>query len=1020
MISLALLLGDANVTNRISPFGDVKHRVAHSPSNLFSTCPQPFASTIARSPQNMMSAFIPPVTLRLRTRAACVKRAKCAPTLMTASSDDRRAKRVPPSDFGESATAPVTNDDVDTEFDAASEPVVAPEEVSKVSVQEGIPKKGKKSLGDDIVIEPEVVSELEAQEEIETQLESTIEQEMVVSDNKAKEPYFPLSDAEPEAASEPVTASKDVSNEQKPTVSEEATRSKKDKDDSKAEASGGVQLSAEEVVAAQKRKEAADEATRKADEAASARREKIFGNVQRVVSLVGSKTGVVALGERARTSLEARLDAVLDEPVKDDEASQDKLTRTAAAAFRSLSGALFVQWESNVVPLLREKVLPKETEQLDARALAAATLGVFVAVALLPSLFGSGDGQMATMKEKKALDTDTAALQLKLADEKAQRLLERRTRTGEKLFPNTDPVPEALQPSAPPATRTPVPEVAKPTPAPPAPVVPQPEQKREVTTGDMLAAVRKSLGARSSLITSATFDSLTASPTVILEARPEFARLGQPEQRALALAALQSARSLGYETLTITESGSDIEVARAGIDVILSDEAGTLRVQLAAMQAQAERLAADNADASAKIDALNTLALEERAQYARRVQEAQASLEALRAEKAELLEELADAEREVASVPDRQTLETRTLGAEARAAEMAAAVDTLSRQVTVARDAQSAAVAAAEVARSEAIVAQTAQADAIAATEKRVETAKAELEGERVQIMQNAELRISDGVQSANDERDVALKAVQNEHVQTERLLAAAAMQLEQETGKLRVEAENAAKDADMRLAAETMRLERITSDVRAEAEKAAAEADKKLAVETARLEQVMATVRAEAEKVAVEADKRLLTETGILEREKAKIEANAEQVAVNADKRLSMVTAKLERINAETKAEAEKMMVMKNKEREAALASAEKSFMVRLDDVKKEAQAKLDAAMRDSDARMKTLREETRASINASERRTRDVEKAAKADSDRLVNEVRTISKERDDARRALERVKARESGETGTTSET
>lgn len=484
-----------------------------------------------------------------------------------------------------------------------------------------------------------------------------------------------------------------------------------------------ITLSTEQV---EKARLARKEAEKKAENDSGARKEqqqRILARAQQICSAVGTRTRTFELGERARTSLDSALQTAQTAAEKDDVNTQAKLRASAAKAAQALGKAIGNGWNTSTVPWLKKNVLPEAFESVTPPAVAATTLAALLTIVAIPSLFSAG--QPAKQAPKKQLEADTAALEKKLQKQRSvSSAYGGRSKTQSELFPPPQEPQQALSiktqsPPKPsdttsrvtePSTTTTASRVASaektdttvaapstsestPKPSPtqskvataPVPAVPA---IADVTPSMVMTSVSKGLGSNASLVLSSSFDTLEAEPTIVLEVSKAYHKLPALEQKRIAQVVLASAQSLGYQRVSLVESGNGIEVAHAGVDVRLEDENENLRAELAAMRAVSEKLAVRTANNEAEIAKLEERLLEERNQFAGQKTELEKSVASLRAENTGLMDDIAAANSEISKMPDRFELEQRTLEAEQKAEKFSDSVDMMSIQVAKARQAE--------------------------------------------------------------------------------------------------------------------------------------------------------------------------------------------------------------------------------------------------------------------------------------------------------------------------------------------
>lgn len=465
-----------------------------------------------------------------------------------------------------------------------------------------------------------------------------------------------------------------------------------------------LQLTPEQIANARAAREAAEAASDKSREAVAARNKKIRETVESTLEKIGTKSKAFDFGEKARARAESYVDEVIEAGKGEKVEQQDKLKATAVTTARSVVGKVTTIWEDKVMPFAKQN-LPEDVSDISSRALASTTIGLFLAVLLFQPFFGGGK-KVKTLEAKK-IDAETARLEKKLNRDRASSTYSSRSSSQKAVFPDetSSPVgktstkiagapkpaptptptpPAQVEPSAPPAS-----VLAPPAPRPPAPK-PQPERiaLKDVTPELVLSTTTKALGSNSNLVLAASFDSLYAEPTVVLQVSKAFHKLPAGEQRIIAATALQACRTLGYERVTLLESGTDVQVAQAGIDIDLEDETENLRAEVDSMKKLADKLALKSAADEAEITRLLSRLDEERYQFAGRRTELEQTITGLRSENAAMADDLSDARNEIARMPDRLELEQRTIEAEKITEKLQDTTEMLSAQVTTARNAE--------------------------------------------------------------------------------------------------------------------------------------------------------------------------------------------------------------------------------------------------------------------------------------------------------------------------------------------
>lgn len=629
-----------------------------------------------------------------------------------------------------------------------------------------------------------------------------------------------------------------------------------------AKSSTSVKMSAEQVAAAEKKRETAARVAEKQKAADDAKVVKVLDKAEEILTAVGSKTGVFELGARAREGLEAKLDeasAVDLDKVEKEKATQAKIAAGAANALRKVSSVASEKWEAGVVPRLQEAIVKKLPEgqgkRFGVKAISSAVVTAICGVVLLPLFLGGGGAPEKTKKVKK-IAQETTSLEKKLASKQRGNEVGEKSAVSGKAditspFPADSETPKTVassraksktsfkttrpqQPAeaeapaaassapssssggslssaassvatgaatgaatatgaaatatgtaaslvgaaaskAPAPVATPAPGVtataSAPAPAPvPAPAAP--EKPVSVTEAMAVGSIKTSLGSRSSYVVAGSFDTLAVEPTVVVEVTRAFNGLSAADKRSFADVALRSSRSMGYEAISIVETGTESELVHGGIDIDLEDETANLRAQLRSVQRQADKLATSNAGAESQLEAAQERLEEERVKFASEKVQLQNQLKVARGEVSSIGDELREAKNELAELPDRLALEKRTEAAENDARKMSDTIEVLGRQVTVARDAEQAAKAMAS--KSESFAAEAdrritaATADATKIADAKITENKAQSDA----ALNEAKSKLVNLEQSSAKAADVASKNYAEIKDSSERTLA--------------------------------------------------------------------------------------------------------------------------------------------------------------------------------------------------------------------------------------------------------
>jgi len=116
-------------------------------------------------------------------------------------------------------------------------------------------------------------------------------------------------------------------------------------------------------------------------------------------------------------------------------------------------------------------------------------------------------------------------------------------------------------------------------------------------------------------------------------------------------------------------------------------------------------------------------------------------------------------------------------------------------------------------------------------------------------------------------------------------------------------------------------------------------------------------------------------------------------------DRAISSETANMELKDEITRVRSEK------KDSEAVSAEAEKDYRREMDKMKREYAGKLDAYAKEADARLSAVREEARKSVETANAKVKEMDKSANS----LDRQVRNVTKERDELKKALDKARAK-----------
>lgn len=591
--------------------------------------------------------------------------------------------------------------------------------------------------------------------------------------------------------------------EQKPAVSAKDEESEENDSQEALPANANLKMTPEQIEKAKAARTAALKAEEEKSRKKKERTRSFLANTEKIFVNLGNKTGVFKLGERARMSAEGIVQDAIALGQKEKPSQQEKLKASAATAAKSVVDTVVKGWEEKVVPQVRAQ-LPDEYGSVGNKALASVALGLFVAIALLPSLFG---GKPQESPEKKKIEAETATLERKLGKERALSSYRSRPASQNSIFPPDDevaspkskspmrrktessPTPgkaeapsgkvaedtrsqtgatEPVKPSvATPPAATVVPPSGAPSAPPAAELSPKPQTQEEIlkpvetTPAMVLTAMSKALGSNAGLVSSASFDSLEAEPTVVLKVSKAFHQLPVEQQRVIADKALKASRTLGYERVSFIEVNTEMEVAHAGIDIDLEDEVDNLRAELIATRRQTDRLSMQSSRNEAEVEALKNRLAQERDEYASARGVLESRLLNLQRENMGLIDDLEEVKQEISKMPDRVALEERTVEAEKRSDMLSDTVDMLSKQLTKAREGEAKAKEAEANSLRAAKDAENARDETLASVTEKIERAQEEANG-----------RATSDILSAQNEAKAATDLANKRVKDTEDILA--------------------------------------------------------------------------------------------------------------------------------------------------------------------------------------------------------------------------------------------------------
>lgn len=670
--------------------------------------------------------------------------------------------------------------------------------------------------------------------------------------------------------------------------------------DSKAETDkkkSTIKMSPEQIEKAKAAREAATKAAEEETEKKKKQAENIIKRATDIVMKIGEKSKAFELGETSRAKAEAFVENTIKAGVEEEASQQDKLKGSAASAAKSVVATLTKAWEGTATPKIREQ-LPPGYDSLSNKTIASVIVGLFVTLLCLPSLFSGGAKPKPVVKAR--LDQDAIKLEKRLQRERAARSSYSSQSTAEKsVFPPETSGPSskssvpATSLSSVPKVNTPAPTPVTPPPPPPKPVaeIPKPTPKPEeplkpavVTPTMAVSTVTRAIGPRASLVSSASFDSLADEPTIVFQVSEAFHKLPAAEQKQIAQKMLISVKPLGYERISLVETSSQREVAHAGVDVDLEDEAQNLRAELQSLRATTDKLAVQAATDEADIGSLRSRLAEERDEFAAKQIVTGKIMQGIRNDNAGLVQDLTEAKEEISKIPDRFALEERTLYAERQSEKMGDTVEMLSIQLSKVR---------AEEAQSKQSEAQAIEASRNAVKDK--ESTLASVAVEIKQAQEAAENRANSRIAVTERDADQTVAAA-NKHVE----------ELENTLSKTTTEAES-------KLQQTTTSFEKQISNIKEKDEKEEQTVQNKY---EKMLDEIQRKAQADLDSFQKEADRNMgsamkeaksFSNSLTKERDQAiketeKVEGKAEKAATKAEKEKQGLQKRIDRLEAKLK----------------------------------------------------------------------------------------------------------------------
>ena len=728
----------------------------------------------------------------------------------------------------------------------------------------------------------------------------------IVSDNPIKEILNP-SEFQDQDQNQQQEQSQQISKEEEEQpikITNNQSKSDNDKNDKTA-----IKLTPEQIEKAKSARAAATKAAEEKQKKREKNTKDILQKAETVLQKVGTKVRFFELGEKTRAKAEEIVENTISTGTQEKATSQERLKGSVASTAKTLVAKLTETWQKTLAPKLRD-TLPDGFGDLSDKTIASATVGLVFAIILFPTIFSGGGPSKETVKKQDKINEETAAsLEKRLTKNKKvsstygrkesvfpqddlNEFTPPKSSKKQSQIPETKPSPPSVVPPTSNEVSKPTIPIETPRPNPPMPPVTtapkveavKPINPADVTSTMVMTAVTKTLGSNASLVSSASFDTLAVEPTIILEVTRGYHQLPVVEQKKIAKQILDSSRKLGYESVSIVEKDTGFEVAHAGVDIDLEDEAANLKAEISALRKTSDKLAIDNANEKVELGKIQERMDEERDEFGKKQMELENTIKNLRTENSALSMDLNDAKEELAKVPDTLLLEERTIEAEKKAEKMADSVEVLSIQLSKAR--------------SDEATAKKAEADSIETMNvaiKEKEAALASITGQINKVKDEAEKEASDAI---------------NANKQESKLLVEEAEKNAKLSEQKRIDSEKQA----------AAKLENTTKDYEKRLEEG--KADKEKEVQTiqskyeAMLDEVQRKAKAELDAFQQEADKRM---TAAMKEAKATADAltkerdqaikateksnvNAEKAAAKANREKDNLQSKIDRLEERVK----------------------------------------------------------------------------------------------------------------------
>lgn len=522
------------------------------------------------------------------------------------------------------------------------------------------------------------------------------------------------------------TTNKDSGKTTQPLINQPSVPKQKQEQNqgTKTKGTSRVRMSPEQIEKAQREKQKRDALELEKAKEDAEKRKKLLDQATNVLKRAGERSQALRLGAEARTKIETFLSDAIAKKDDKDTKTAGKLGGTAADLIRKSSASLSTKFDKVLVPEIRKK-LPQGFHTISKTAIASGIMALFLSVALFPTFFV---GKAPQSLEKKKINSETAYLEKKLRDpsqkSKSTPKVSSEAKTPDSIFPqpeNEDTPRAKYSRKAPTRKKLPLKQLSPEDttkvasgekdsslttkalktsekqpqdtqPSQPPPKVDRPIQGRSgpsLSIAAATAALKSAVGNQQNIISGTELDSLASDPTIIITVGPDFRKLSISDQKKFTETATQSARASNFDGVAVVDT-SGTTLASGGTTITIGDEVRSLRAKVEALRKETSAIAAERADQVSEIESLSSQLRSNDEEVSKLRKEYEDTLKSVRTENRKLGDDLVEAEKEIANIPDAQALLARTEAAESDSLKMSGTVEMLSRQVTVARDAQAA------------------------------------------------------------------------------------------------------------------------------------------------------------------------------------------------------------------------------------------------------------------------------------------------------------------------------------------